>query len=196
MKRIFLCGLAVWLAFAAGAAAANPRVGLETSKGDIVLELFPDSAPATVESFLDNVSNGFYEGTLFHRVMKDFMVQGGGFTTGGDLKPTPKLLENEADNGLSNSRGTVAMARKNDPHSASVQFYINHADNKFLDFKAKSPRGWGYTVFGEVVEGMDVVDAIAAVPVRRSTISNAQPIENVVILRAWVVELAGEAATE
>lgn len=196
MKRIFVCGLVLFLALAVGAAAANPMVTLETTKGSIVLELFPDKAPATVESFLDNVGGGFYEGTIFHRVMKDFMVQGGGFTTGGQLKPTSKLLHNEADNGLSNSRGTVAMARKNDPHSASVQFYINHADNKFLDFKAKSPRGWGYTVFGQVVEGMDVVDAISNVQVRRTSISNAQPLENVVILKATIAQPAGEASTE
>ncbi len=188
MKRIFLYSLASWLVFAAGAAAANPMVGLKTTKGEIVLELFADKAPKTVESFLENVREGFYDGTMFHRVVQDFMVQGGGFGADGRLKPTGKQLQNEANNGLKNVRGTVAMARKGDPHSASVQFYINLVDNKFLDHKAESPRGWGYAVFGEVHAGMDVVDAIAAVSVRRTSLSEAQPLENVLIERAWVVE--------
>lgn len=188
MKRIFLYSLASWLVFAAGAVAANPMVGLKTTKGEIVLELFADKAPKTVESFLENVREGFYDGTMFHRVVQDFMVQGGGFGADGRLKPTDKQLQNEANNGLKNVRGTVAMARKGDPHSASVQFYINLVDNKFLDHKAESPRGWGYAVFGEVHAGMDVVDAIAAVSVRRTSLSEAQPLENVLIERAWVVE--------
>lgn len=191
MKKIVLCTLAAWTAFAAGAAAANPMVGLETTKGKIVLELYADKAPETVASFLDNVRGGFYNGTMFHRVVKDFMLQGGGFTADGQLKQTTKALQSEADNGLSNARGTIAMARKSDPHSASVQFFINHVDNKFLDHKAKTPRGWGYTVFGEVHEGMDVVDAIAGVAVRRSAISEAQPLETILIERAWVVEPPG-----
>lgn len=191
MKKTLLMSLSIWSTFALGALAENPRVALETSKGRIVLELFADQAPQTVESFLDNVESGFYEQTMFHRVIKEFMLQGGGFTAGGQLKPTSKLVKNEADNGLKNVRGTVAMARKNDPDSASVQFFINHADNSFLDHKAKTPRGWGYAVFGKVVEGMDVVDAIAEVPVRRSRLSEAQPLEPVLIHKATVVTPAG-----
>ena len=190
MKKIVLSTLLTWLALAAGAAAENPRVVLETSKGSIVIELFENEAPQTVSSFLENVESGFYDQTIFHRVIKKFMIQGGGFTSGGQLKPTSKLVENEADNGLKNTRGTVAMARKGDPDSASVQFFINHADNAFLDHKAKTPRGWGYAVFGRVVEGMDVVDAIAEVPVRRSQLSEAQPLEPVLIEKASVLASA------
>lgn len=188
MKRILLTILLTWTALAVAAAAENPKVALETTKGRIVLELFAADAPETVASFLDNVQSGFYEQTIFHRVIKDFMLQGGGFTAGGTLKDTPKLLRNEADNGLKNTRGTVAMARKNDPHSASVQFYINHADNSFLDHKAPTPRGWGYAVFGKVIEGMDVVDAIAGVPVRRTRLSEAQPLDPILIEKATVLE--------
>lgn len=172
---------------ATGAAAEPPQVALETSKGRIVLELDADKAPATVASFLETVRAGFYDGTLFHRVRKDFMVQGGGFDETGKLKPTDKLLRNEADNGLSNLRGTVAMARKGDPHSASVQFFINTVDNRYLDFRSRDVRGWGYAVFGRVVEGMDVVDAIENTAVRRGTISEAVPLEPVVIRKASVV---------
>jgi peptidyl-prolyl cis-trans isomerase B (cyclophilin B) len=169
------------------AAAENPRVAFETSKGRIVLELDAEKAPETVASFLDTVRSGWYSDTICHRVIKAFMVQCGGFDSSGTFKQTDKTVKNEADNGLKNTRGTVAMARKNDPHSASVQFFINHADNKFLDHKAPTPRGWGYAVFGKVVEGMDVVDAIAEVSVRQSRLSEAQPLENVVITRAAIL---------
>lgn len=191
MKKTLLWCVALGLVVASvGRAADRPRVAFETSMGRIVLELDAEKAPKTVENFLDTVRSGFYGGTICHRVMKGFMVQCGGFRTDGSFKETDRLLENEADNGLKNVRGTVAMARKGDPHSASVQFYVNHADNSFLDHKAPSPRGWGYAVFGRVVEGMDVVDAMAEVSVRRSQLSEAQPLENIVVTGATVLEAA------
>ncbi len=188
MKRVVLYSLMVCLVSSAVALAGNPRVAIETTVGGpIVIELYPDEAPKTVENFLKHVESGFYVGTMFHRVIRDFMIQGGGFGSGGQLKPTEVRLDNEADNGLKNLRSTVAMARKADPHSASVQFYINHAHNSFLDHKAKTPRGWGYAVFGKVVEGMEVVDEIAGVQVRRSRLSEAQPLEDVLITKATVI---------
>jgi peptidyl-prolyl cis-trans isomerase B (cyclophilin B) len=173
-------------------AAEKPRVAFQTSLGRVVLELDAEKAPETVANFLDTVRSGWYSTTICHRVIKDFMVQCGGYDTSGTFKKTDRLVKNEADNGLKNVRGSVAMARKGDPNSASVQFFINHADNSFLDHKAPTPRGWGYAVFGQVVEGMDVVDAIAAVSVRRSQLSEAQPLENVVITSATVLEAASE----
>lgn len=190
MKKFILCGLVMALSMVAVASAESPRVALETTKGTIVLELYQDKAPTTVRSFLENVRTGYYDGTIFHRVIKDFMVQGGGFTAGGQLKPTEKELMNEANNGLKNVRGTVAMARKGSPHSASTQFFINDTDNSFLDHTTETPRGWGYCVFGKVVEGMDVVDKITAVSVRRSQLSEAQPLETISIIKARVVEPA------
>ncbi len=137
-----------------------PRVALETSHGTIVLELNPEKAPITVENFLDYVDRGWYDGTIFHRVIDGFMIQGGGFTSDLQRKITRPEIENESKNGLSNKRGTISMARTGDPHSATAQFFINSVDNEGLDGKANS---WGYAVFGEVVEGMDVVDAISKV---------------------------------
>lgn len=147
----------------APAKAGNPRVALETSLGKIVVELDPEKAPKSVENFLAYVKSGFYDGTIFHRVIKDFMVQGGGFTADMQQKPTQAPIVNEADNGLKNRRGTLAMARTMDPNSATSQFFINTVDNGFLDHTGKNPRGWGYAVFAKVVEGMDVVDKIRAV---------------------------------
>lgn len=134
----------------------------ETTQGPIKIKLDSDKAPKTVENFLKYVDEGFYKGTVFHRVIKGFMIQGGGFTPDMNQKSTHPPIKNEANNGLKNKRGTLAMARTSDPNSASSQFFINHADNAFLDFKAESLQGWGYAVFGEVIEGMDVVDKIAA----------------------------------
>jgi len=144
--------------------ADNPKVRMETSKGTITLELYPDKAPKTVENFLTYVDEGVYDGTIFHRVIKDFMIQGGGFTEDMQKKPTHDPILNEADNGLKNDRGTIAMARTGDPHSATAQFFINHKDNDFLNHTGKNTRGWGYAVFGKVTDGMEVVDEIAAVP--------------------------------
>jgi cyclophilin family peptidyl-prolyl cis-trans isomerase len=147
-----------------GAAPANPRVDLETSQGRIVIELYRDKAPKTVDNFLQYVKSGHYDGTIFHRVIDGFMVQGGGFSADMSQKPTKASIQNEADNGLRNERGTLAMARTQDPNSASAQFFINLTDNEFLNHKGKTAQGWGYAVFGKVVEGMEVVDKIAKVP--------------------------------
>jgi cyclophilin family peptidyl-prolyl cis-trans isomerase len=143
--------------------AANPKVQMETSKGTVILELNADKAPKTVENFLHYVNTGAYNDTIFHRVIKNFMNQGGGFSIDYSKKKTGEPVLNEADNGLKNLRGTIAMARTNDPHSATNQFFINTKTNSFLDHKNKSMRGWGYTVFGTVVSGMDVMDRIANV---------------------------------
>jgi len=138
----------------------NKRVKLETSEGDIVLELDMTRAPKSVLNFMKYVRSGFYDGTIFHRVISNFMIQGGGFTAEMTRKKTNAPVLNEADNGLKNKRGTIAMARTSDPHSGTAQFFINVVDNAFLDHKAKTPRGWGYAVFGRVVKGMNVVDKI------------------------------------
>jgi peptidyl-prolyl cis-trans isomerase B (cyclophilin B) len=138
----------------------DPVVEVVTSRGTFVITLDPARAPASVENFLRYVDAGHYDGTIFHRVIPTFMVQGGGFDASYDKKPTMAPIGNEADNGLKNTRGTVAMARTNDPHSATCQFFVNVVDNKFLDHQAKDAQGWGYAVFGKVTEGMDVVDAI------------------------------------
>ncbi len=144
---------------------ASPTVEMQTSKGKFILELYPDKAPKTVEMFLYNVKHGFYDGTIFHRVIENFMIQGGGFNAAMEEKKvlTP-ALKNEADNEVYNTRGSIAMARTMDPHSARVQFFINLKRNAFLDFRSPTQAGYGYTVFGKVTEGMDVVDAIATVP--------------------------------
>lgn len=146
------------------ALAANPQVTLDTSKGEIVLELYPDKAPATVANFLTYVQDGFYNGTVFHRIIPNFMIQGGGFDQQYQKKDTRDAIQNEADNGLGNDRGTIAMARTGDPHSATAQFFINTVNNTPLNHTGKNPRGWGYAVFGKVIKGMDVVDAISATP--------------------------------
>lgn len=170
MKRLF--GIAVLLlipVFALAEAAApakasvNPQVVLETSMGNILLELDAAKAPKTVENFLAYTDTGFFNDTVFHRVIPGFMVQGGGMTDELVQKPTREAIRNEADNGLKNRKGTIAMARTNAPHSASSQFFINLVDNGFLDFKAASGNGWGYCVFGRVIEGMEVVDKIGKV---------------------------------
>lgn len=152
------------LLFAPVALADNPKVELKTSMGNIVLELYPDNAPKTVENFLQYVKDGFYDGTVFHRVIPGFMIQGGGFTPNLQQKPTRPAIRNEAGNGLRNAVGTVAMARTADPHSATAQFFINVTENDFLDFKSADDKGYGYTVFARVTTGMDVVAKITQVP--------------------------------
>jgi len=159
---------------------ADSRVVLETSKGRIVIALDPGKAPQTVKNFLDYVKAGHYDNTIFHRVIPGFMIQGGGFDSGMRQKPTRSPIPNEADNGLLNSRGTLAMARTSDPNSASAQFFINVVDNTFLNFKSKTPQGWGYAVFGKVIEGMDVADVIAAVKTKAQDV----PVEPVIIQKA------------
>lgn len=140
------------------------KVKLETSLGDIVIQLDAVKAPFSTENFLTYVKEGHYDGTIFHRVIPGFMAQGGGYTADFKQKPTHKPIKNEADNGLVNKRGTIAMARTPDPNSASSQFFINYVDNAFLNYKNPTPQGWGYAVFGEVVEGMNVVDEMARIP--------------------------------
>ncbi|MDX1352582.1 MAG: peptidylprolyl isomerase [Thiomicrorhabdus sp.] len=138
----------------------NPQVLIETTEGTIIMELYPNKAPKTVENFLKYVNEGFYDGTIFHRVIPGFMIQGGGFTENFDKKITHAPIQNEADNGLRNRIGTVAMARTNDPHSATAQFFINVAQNTFLDYREKTARAWGYAVFGKVTSGMKTVNKI------------------------------------
>ena len=161
---------------------------LHTDFGTIKLQLFADKAPATVENFLSYVREGHYSNVLFHRVIDNFMIQTGGFAPGMDQKPAPRTVKNEANNGISNKRGTVAMARTPDPHSAGAQFFINVADNTFLDFKSETAQGWGYCVFGEVVEGMEVVDRIKAVATGRYSMHQDVPTEDVVIQRAEEID--------
>ena len=168
------------------AVSSDPRVRLETNYGIIVLELDSKSAPKTVENILHYVNDGFYDGTIFHRVIKGFMIQGGGMTADMQQKPTQSPIKNEADNGLKNKRGTVAMARTMDPHSASSQFFINTVDNAFLDYKGKNQSGWGYCVFGRVVDGMDVVDTIEGVTTTMRAGSRDVPTSPVTIKQATV----------
>lgn len=163
-------------------AAPAPRVALTTNLGRIVIELDPVKAPKSSENFLQYVRDGFYAGTVFHRVIPGFMAQGGGFTADLQLKPTRAAIPNEANNGLSNLRGTVAMARTNDPHSATAQFFINVVDNQRLDFVSEQDGLWGYAVFGKVVEGMEVVDRIVAIPTGgQGPLPSAVPMEPVII---------------
>lgn len=158
-------------------------VSLHTNFGVIKLQLFADKAPVTVENFLSYVKDGFFDGTIFHRVIDGFMIQGGGFTPNMDQKETKAPIKNEANNKVSNKKGTIAMARTSDPHSATCQFFINVADNNFLDFSSESSQGWGYCVFGEVVEGMDVIDKIRKVRTGRFAGHADVPVEPVVIER-------------
>ena len=156
-------GLAYSVIGADGAAGTNPKVRMTTSAGVIELELDAKRAPITTENFLKYVDQGFYDGTVFHRVIPGFMIQGGGFLPGLKQKPTNATIKNEANNGLKNNAGTIAMARTNDPHSASAQFFINTVNNPFLDHREQSPQGWGYAVFGKVTSGMDIVKKIEGV---------------------------------
>ncbi len=174
---------------------ANPRVLIETSKGNITVELFPRNAPQSTANFLGYVKSGFYDGTIFHRVIPGFMIQGGGMTPDMAEKPKGAPIPNEADNGLKNLRGTLAMARTSDPHSATSQFFINVADNYFLNHRGKSVEGWGYAVFGKVVDGMDVVDAIVAAPRGNRGPHGDVPLEPIVMQRVSLLpEPAAEAA--
>ncbi|HBO38721.1 MAG TPA: peptidylprolyl isomerase [Pasteurellaceae bacterium] len=156
-------------------------VTLHTNHGDIKIALNHEKAPITAENFLNYCKNGFYNNTIFHRVIDGFMIQGGGMEAGFKEKSTNASIKNEANNGLSNKRGTIAMARTSDPHSASAQFFINVADNTFLDFKSETTQGWGYAVFGEVMEGMDVVDKIKGVKTGNYGFHQDVPKEDVII---------------
>lgn len=213
MLRQFTLGLSLLAAFAGSVSAqsetpaappastteaalpANPRVALTTSLGQIVIELDPVKAPKSTENFLTYVKDGHYAGTIFHRVIDNFMVQGGGFTADLQLKPTRPAIENEANNGLSNLRGTVSMARTNEPHSATAQFFINVVDNPRLDFVSEQNGLWGYAVFGKVVDGMDVVDKIRALETgAQGPLPRDVPKQPVVIEKAEVVPAASAQA--
>lgn len=156
-------------------------ITIQTNFGNIIVELDANKAPKTVANFIAYIESGFYEKTLFHRVIPNFMIQGGGFDTNFNQKPANNHVENEADNGLENSIGTIAMARTSDPHSASSQFFINTADNDFLNYQSRSTQGWGYCVFGKVTEGMEVVNKISAVSTGSRMGHKDVPIEEVLI---------------
>jgi len=183
MKRLFVL-LGAWL-LACTVQAANPRVELKTSLGVIVVELAADKAPKTSENFLQYVRDGFYNGTIFHRVIDGFMIQGGGLTPDMKEKPTRAPIANEAKNGLKNVAGSIAMARTRDPHSAAAQFFINLQDNAFLDYPGQD--GWGYAVFGQVVQGMDVVKRIAKTPTGNVGYHQNVPLTPIVIEAARIL---------
>jgi peptidyl-prolyl cis-trans isomerase B (cyclophilin B) len=163
-------------------------VELHTNHGIIKIELNAEKAPKSVENFLNYVKKGHYDNTVFHRVIDGFMIQGGGFTVGMDQKPTNAAVTNEADNGLKNEKGTLAMARTNDPHSATAQFFVNVKDNDFLNFSSPTAQGWGYCVFGKVVDGLDVIEAIRKVKTGNKGFHQDVPVEDVVIEKAVIVE--------
>ena len=190
IKWIVLLSALVFLISAGGIMAAdgNPKVEMETTKGKFVIELSADKAPETVKNFLNYVDAKFYDGTIFHRVIPKFMIQGGGFTTDMKRKSGSAPIKNEADNGLKNDRGTIAMARTGDPHSATAQFFINSVNNDFLNHSGKTQQGWGYAVFGKVIAGMDVVDAISAVKTTTSGRYRDVPVETIEILRVRVLK--------
>ncbi len=192
MKHL-IAGLIV-LGCAGTLLAANPQVEMHTSQGTITIELYEDKAPKSVANFLSYVRNGHYDGTIFHRVIDGFMIQGGGFEPGMKQKPTREPIENEAKNGLKNEPGTVAMARTQSPHSATAQFFINVAPNRFLDYPGSD--GWGYAVFGKVTQGYDVVEKIARVPTTTVGFHRDVPAQPVVIESVRVVEAAAPAKTK
>ncbi len=188
-----LCALAMPALAAEPSKNVKPaQVALTTSLGKVVVELDEKKAPKTAANFLGYVKKGHYNGLIFHRVISGFMIQGGGFDEKMQEKPTGKPIENEADNGLTNLRGTIAMARTNDPHSAAAQFFINVVDNPMLDFKSKSVQGWGYAVFGKVVSGMDVVDKIRMVATGSTGIFDDVPRTPVIIEKAEIVNPAAK----
>jgi peptidyl-prolyl cis-trans isomerase B (cyclophilin B) len=163
-------------------------VNMQTSAGALTIELDDENAPLSVANFLDYVNKGHYDGTVFHRVIKGFMVQGGGFEAGMKQKPVASPIRNEANNGLKNKHYSLAMARTNDPHSATAQFFINATDNGFLDFKAENASGWGYAVFGRVTEGTDIVDAMERVRTGRKGMHDDVPLDDLMILSAVEVK--------
>ena len=194
IKRVVLCVLLGVCALClcgplpVAAAGADPVVKLETNYGDILLRLDARKAPMTVSNFVQYVKAGHYDGTVFHRVIKNFMIQGGGMTASLREKTTRAPIKNEADNGLRNRKYTIAMARTSDPHSATAQFFINVKDNSFLDHRGKDQQGWGYAVFGKVIRGQDVVDQIAAVKTGSRGYYEDVPMQPVIIKRATIVE--------
>ena len=187
MGSLLIIGCFVSFGFAEENSMDLPKVRLETNFGNILVELNTPAAPKTVENFLSYVNDGFYNNTIFHRVIKSFMIQGGGFTENMKQKSTQAAIPNEANNGLQNFRGSIAMARTSAPHSATSQFFINTVNNDSLDFTAKTGRGWGYCVFGKVIDGMDVVDAIEKQPVTFKNPHRDVPVSPVFIKNAVVV---------
>ena len=183
MRRLLFLAFALLSSFAA--CAANPQVEMKTSLGTLTIELYPDRAPKTVENFLQYARDGFFDGTVFHRVIPGFMIQGGGMSPELKEKSTRPPVPNEAKNGLKNETGTIAMARTADPHSASAQFFINLQNNGFLDYPGRD--GWGYAVFGKVVQGLDVVEKIARVPTGNSGFHQNVPTKPVLIEAARVL---------
>jgi len=183
MKKYFLVfSICISILFYLGCGKKMTKVVIKTSLGDIYLDLDKSKAPKTVENFLNYVDEKFYDGTIFHRVINNFMIQGGGFTPDMNQKPTKKPIENEANNGLKNEVGTIAMARTGDPHSATAQFFINVKNNSFLNYSAPNPQGWGYAVFGKVTKGMEVVNAIKGVETHNVKHFQNVPTKEVVIL--------------
>ncbi len=165
----------------------NPMIKLTTSMGEITIEMYPNEAPATVQNFLNYVESGFFDGLIFHRVIEGFMIQGGGFAPDMQQKKSGEPIQNEADNGLKNETGTLAMARTGDPHSATAQFFINLENNDFLNHTGKNPQGWGYAVFGKVTEGLDVVDKIGSVSTYTAGAYSDVPVEPVIIENVQVI---------
>lgn len=188
LKQLFLFVFMMILMTTSNVQAETTTVKMETSKGAITLELDAGKAPATVANFLTYVREGFYDGTIFHRVIPNFMIQGGGFTEGMTQKPTHSPVQNEANNGLANDTGTIAMARTSDPHSATAQFFINVKDNGFLNFSGETAQKWGYAVFGKVTEGMDVVNAIKDVATTSRGSHQDVPAETVTLEKVSIVE--------
>jgi len=189
MKKLTIaCLMLITGIISSVAMAANPQVKLETSHGDIVLSLDAQAAPESVANFVLYVEDGFYNGTVFHRVIKDFMIQGGGFEQGMKKKETRAPIKNEANNGLKNLRGSIAMARTGDPHSATAQFFINTVDNSFLDHTGQNSRGWGYAVFGKVISGMETVDRIRNLKTGKAGMYRDVPIEPVIINKASLIK--------
>lgn len=181
MKIALISALSVLAAVSPAVAADNQKVIMDTSKGQFTIELYADKSPETVKNFLAYVDAGFYSGTIFHRVIPGFMIQGGGFTPDMQQKPTRPPIKIESDNGLKNLRGTLAMARTQDPNSATAQFFINSVDNAFLNFTAKTAQGWGYAVFGRVVQGLEVVDEISKVKTGSKGMHRDVPVETITI---------------
>lgn len=190
IRKLFITVMLLSIPLTCLAAATDfpPQVMLETDMGAIVLELNPEAAPKTVKNFMDYVSSGFYDGTIFHRVIKGFMIQGGGFTSDFQRKKNQSPVENEADNGLLNERGTIAMARTSDPHSATSQFFINAVDNPALNFRSKTPHGWGYCVFGKVIKGLTVVSQIESTPTTTRNAMRDVPEKPIRILKASLID--------
>lgn len=198
MKKMLILIVVLYFGISQMAYAGdNPRVEMITSKGSIVLELYPEKAPLTVANFLKYVEDGYYSGTIFHRVIADFMIQGGGLTADLVQKDVRASVQNEADNGLSNNAGTIAMARTNTPHSATSQFFINVVDNFDLNHVGKNnSRAWGYTVFGRVIEGMDTVNAIRYLKTKPMGGHGNVPLETVIIKKARVIKSRSEGSVE